>query len=87
MKKKNLGYAHGIAVNIYIVYELKSRSTDSSDFTLSNGLFGAVKLTKDVKLSLQIIIIKVTEFVSIQVVNLVLVILLVEKVCLFLVLI
>ena len=49
--KKKLGYAHGTVVNIYIVYELKNRSTDNADFTVSNGLFGAVKLTKDVSTS------------------------------------
>ena len=38
-------------INIYIVYELKNRSTDNADFTVSNGLFGAVKLTKDVNTS------------------------------------
>ena len=42
-----LGYTHGTVVNIYIVYEL----TDNADFTESNGLFGAVKLTKDVNIS------------------------------------
>ena len=51
MKQKKLGYAHGTVVNIYIVYELKNRSTDNADFTVSNGLFGAVNLTKDVNTS------------------------------------
>ena len=45
MKQTKLGYAHGTIINIYIVYELKNRSTD---FTVSNGLFGAVKVTKNV---------------------------------------
>ena len=43
MKQNKLGYAHGADVNIYIVYELKNRSTDGSDFTVSNGLLGAIK--------------------------------------------
>ena len=51
MKQKKLGYAHRTVVNIYIVYELKNRSTDNADFTVSNGFFGAVKLTKDVNTS------------------------------------
>ena len=51
MKQNKLGYAHGTVVNIYIVYELKNRSTDNVDFTVSNGLFGAVKLTKDANTS------------------------------------
>ena len=51
MKQSKLGYAHGAVVNIYIVYELKNRSTDNVDFTVSNGLFGAVKLTKNVNTS------------------------------------
>ena len=51
MKQKKLGYAHGTVVNIYIVYELKNRSTDNADFTVSNGLFGVVKLTKNVNTS------------------------------------
>ena len=47
IKQNKLGYAYGTVVNIYIVYELKNRSTDGADFTVSNGLFGAVKLTKN----------------------------------------
>ena len=48
LKQNKLGYAHGTIINIYIVYELKNRSTDNADFTVSNGLFGAVRLTKNV---------------------------------------
>ena len=47
MKQNKLGYAHGKIVNIYIVYELKNRRIDSPDFTFQNGLFGAVKITKN----------------------------------------
>ena len=77
MKQNKLGYAHGKIVNIYIVYELKNRSTDNADFTVSNGLFGAVKLIKDT--TLHIINILIMEFVLIQVVVLLLVILLMVK--------
>ena len=48
MKQNKLGYAHCNAVNIYIVYELKNRRINNPDFTVENGLFGAVKITKDV---------------------------------------
>ena len=51
MKQNKLGYAHGKIVNVYIVYELKNRSVDSPDFTVQNGLFGAVKITKNVNTS------------------------------------
>ena len=47
MKHKKLGYAHGTVVNIYIVYELENRTINNSDFTVLNGLFRAVKITKD----------------------------------------
>ena len=51
MKQNKLGYAHETVVNIYIVYELKNRTINNPDFTVLNGLFGAVKLTKDVNTS------------------------------------
>ena len=51
IKQSKLGCAHSTVVNIYIVYELKNRSTDNADFTVSNGFFGAVKLTKNVNTS------------------------------------
>ena len=47
MKQNKLGYAHGKIVNLYTVYELKNRRIDSPDFTVQNGLFGAVKITKN----------------------------------------
>ena len=46
MKQNKLGYAHGAVVNIYIVYELKNTRTSNPYFTVENGLFGAVKITK-----------------------------------------
>ena len=51
MKQSKLGFSHGTVVNIYIVYELKNRSVNNSDFTVLNGLFGAIKITKDVNTS------------------------------------
>ena len=51
MKQNKLGYAHGKIINICIVYDLKNRSTDGADFTVSNGLFGSVKLTKNTNTS------------------------------------
>ena len=51
MKQSKLVYTHGSVINIYIVYELKSRSVNNPDFTVQNGLFGAVKLTKNVNTS------------------------------------
>ena len=51
MKQNKIGYAHGSVVNIYIVYELKNRRKSSPDFTVQNGLFGAIKIIKDVNTS------------------------------------
>ena len=51
MKQKKLGYAHGKIVNLSIVYELKNRRVDNPSFTVQNGLFGAVKITKNVNTS------------------------------------
>ena len=51
MKQNKLGYAHGKIVNLYIVYELKNRRIDSPDFTTQNGLFGVVKITKNLNAS------------------------------------
>ena len=51
MKQNKLGYAHGKIVNLYIVYELKNRRVDKPDFSVQNGLFGAVKITKNVNSS------------------------------------
>ena len=51
MKQDKIGYAHGSVVNIYIVYEIKNRSISSPDFTVQNGLFGAIKIIKDVNTS------------------------------------
>ena len=51
MKQNNLGYTHGSVKNIYIVYEIKNRTVNNPDFTVQNGLFGAIKLTKNVNTS------------------------------------
>ena len=51
MKQNKIGYAHGNVVNIYIVYELNNRRVNNPDVTVGNGLFGAVKIIKDVNTS------------------------------------
>ena len=51
MKQNKIGYAHGTVVNIYAVYEFKNRSTENADFTVSSGLLGVVKITKDANTS------------------------------------
>ena len=51
MKQNKLGYSHGKIVTLYIVYELKNRRIDNPDFTVQNGLFGAVKITKNANTS------------------------------------
>ena len=64
MKQNKHGYAHGSVVNIYIVNSLKNRNIDSPGFTVQNGLFGAIKITKDVILQIRHITnILVMEFV------------------------
>ena len=50
-KQNRLGYAPGKIVNLYIVYELKNRRVDNPNFTVQNGLFRAVKTTKNVNSS------------------------------------
>ena len=51
MKQNKLGYVHGKIISLYIVYELKNRRIDSPDFTVQNGLFGVVKITKNANTS------------------------------------
>ena len=48
LKQSNkLTYTHGKVVNIYIVFELGTSSSNNNDPTLKNGLFGAVTLNKN----------------------------------------
>ena len=47
LKQTKITYTHGKVVNIYIVYELGASSSNNSDPTLKNCLFGAVTLTKN----------------------------------------
>ena len=47
-QSNNLTYDYGWRVNICIVYELGASSSNDSDPTLKNCLFGAVTLTKNV---------------------------------------
>ena len=49
LKQDKIIYSHGPIVNIYIVYRLNPSIT--SDITLENCLFGAVKLTKNLKIN------------------------------------
>ena len=45
-QSSTLTYDEGHIVNVYIVYELDASSSNVSDPTLKNCLFGAVTLTK-----------------------------------------
>ena len=47
LKQSDHIYTHEKVVNIYIVYELAASSSNDSDPTLKNCLFGAVTLTKN----------------------------------------
>ena len=47
LKQSRISYTHGKVVNIYIVYELGASSSNVSDPTLKNCLFGAVTVTKN----------------------------------------
>ena len=47
LKQSDHIYTHKIVVNIYIVYELGASSSNFSDPTLKNCLFGAGTLTKN----------------------------------------
>ena len=49
LKQDKITYNHGPIVNIYIVYRLSPSIT--SDITLENCLLGAVKLTKNLKIT------------------------------------
>ena len=47
LKQPNFTFTHKKIVNIYIVYELRASSFNSSDPTFKNCLFGSVTLTKN----------------------------------------
>ena len=47
LKQPKITYTLGKVVNIYIVYELGASSSNNSDLTIKNCLFGAVTLTKN----------------------------------------
>ena len=49
LKQDKVTYNHGPILNIYIIYKLIPDTKDSS-ITLENGLFGAVKLTKNAEI-------------------------------------
>ena len=77
MKQNKSGYSHGKIVNLYIVYELKNRRIDNPDFIVENGLSGAVKIAKNANTSHYKY--NGMEFVLIENLNLLLVILLKVK--------
>ena len=47
LKQRNFTFTHKKVVNIYMVYELRASSSDTSDPTIKKCLFGAVTLTKN----------------------------------------
>ena len=47
LKQQKSSYTHRKVVNIYILYELGASSSDNSNPTINNCLFGAVTLTKN----------------------------------------
>ena len=47
LKQTKITYTHGKVVNIYIAYELGASSSNNSNPTIKNCLFGAVTLTKN----------------------------------------
>ena len=47
LKQNKLTYTHKTIVNIYIVYEITTSSSNNNDPTLRNSLFEAVILTKN----------------------------------------
>ena len=47
LKQPKILYTHKKVVNIYIVHELGASTSNNSDTTLKNCLFGAVTLTKN----------------------------------------
>ena len=47
LEQQKITYNHGKVVNIYIVYSLGGSSSNYSDPTIKNSLFGAVTLTKN----------------------------------------
>ena len=58
LKQPKISYTHGKVVNIYIVYELGASSSHNNDPTLKNCLFGAVTLTKNADISMDILVIE-----------------------------
>ena len=47
LQQSILTYTHNKIVNVYVVYELGASSSNDSDSTLKNCLFGGVTLTKN----------------------------------------
>ena len=55
-KQPKIPCTHGKIVNIYIVYELGASSSNVNDPTLKNCLFGAVSLTKNTLINMDILV-------------------------------
>ena len=47
MKQDKITFNHKKVVNIFIVYEVTGSSSNNTDPTLRNSLFGAIRLTKN----------------------------------------
>ena len=62
----NLTYDYGHRVNVYIVYELGASSSNVSDPTLKNCLFGAVTLTKNANILNMGVLVLVLDFIEDQ---------------------
>ena len=56
LKQLNFTFTHKKVVNIYIFYELRASSSNSSDPKLKNCLFGAVTLTKNADIDIGILV-------------------------------
>ena len=56
LKQPKVTYTHGKIVNIYIVYELGAYSSNDNDPTLKSCLFGAVTLTKNALINMDILV-------------------------------
>ena len=55
LKQDKITYTHGKIVNIYIVYEINNNGNTSSSSALENCLFGAVSLTENADISINIL--------------------------------
>ena len=56
LKQPQISYTHGKVVNIYIVYESGTSSSNVNDTTLQNCLFGAVTLKMQTLINMDILV-------------------------------